>query len=74
MMRPLADRKQVTLNEGKNAACDFFLFTAAPIAGHIHGLHPGRHSRTSSTPNSPNFGEKYAPPWLPVAIRTGPAG
>ena len=67
-MRPLGDRKWVTLNEGKNAACDFFLFTAAPIAGHIHGFILDD-TQNEFDPNAPNFGEKYAPPWLPVAIK-----
>jgi len=66
--RLLGDRKQVMLNEGKNAACDFFLFTAAPISGHIHGFILDD-TQNEFDPNSPNFGEKYAPPWLPVAIK-----
>lgn len=35
--RPLCDRKQILLSNGKNAAVDFFMFTEVPVAGHIVG-------------------------------------
>lgn len=68
MTRPYCDRKKVTLSNGQNAATDFFLFTKAPIAGHIYGFILDD-TQNEFDPNAPNFGEKYAPPWMPISIR-----
>ena len=64
----LCDRKLINLNYGKNAAADFFLFTEVPIAGHIVGGILDD-AANEFDPTSPQFGEKYAPPWIPVSIR-----
>ena len=66
--RPLCDRKQVFLNPAQNAAADFFLFTEVPIAGHIVG---GILDDTANEfdPASPQFGEKFAPPFMPISIQ-----
>ncbi|NNG45590.1 MAG: hypothetical protein HKM86_00550, partial [Deltaproteobacteria bacterium] len=66
--RPLCDRKQVFLSDGQNTAADFFLFTEVPIASHIKGIILDD-TANEFDPNSPQFGEKFAPPWLPVSIR-----
>jgi len=66
--RPLCDRKLVTLSSGENAPANFFLFTEVPIAGHIVGFILDD-TANEFDPASPQFGEKYAPPWLPVSIR-----
>lgn len=66
--RPLCDRKQVALTNGQNAAADFFMFTQVPISGHIVGIILDDLANEFD-PNSPQFGEKYAPPWVPVSIR-----
>ncbi len=66
--RALCDRKQVTLFNGQNAATDFFLFTQAPIAGHIYGFILDD-TQNEFDPTAPNFGEKFAPPWMPISIR-----
>jgi FtsP/CotA-like multicopper oxidase with cupredoxin domain len=66
--RPLCDRKQVALNNGQNTAADFFLFTEVPKAGRFVGFILNDLANEFN-PNSPSFGEKYAPPWLPVSIR-----
>jgi hypothetical protein len=68
VQRPLCDAKLVPLRDGQNAAANFFLFTATPVAGHIHGFILDDLSNEFD-PSSPQFGEKYAPPWLPVSIR-----
>ena len=65
---PLCDRKQVTVRQGQNAAADFFLFTEAPVAGHISGFILNDFANEFD-PNAPTFGEKYSPPFLPVSIR-----
>lgn len=64
---PLCDKKLVPLSSGANAAADFFLFTHVPISGHIVGFILDD-TANEFDPNSPQFGEKYAPPWLPVGI------
>ena len=68
MTRPLCNRKQVILSDGQNAPADFFFFTEVPIAGHIIGFILDD-TANEFDPNSPRFGEKYAPPYLPVSIR-----
>ncbi len=66
--RPLCDRKLVTLSAGANAAADFWLFTEVPVAAHGLGFILDD-TQNEFDPNSPNFGEKYAPPFVPVTIR-----
>ena len=66
--RPLCNEKQVVLTEGFNAAADFFMFTEVPKAGRIVGFVLDDFANEFD-PNSPSFGEKFAPPWLPVSIR-----
>ena len=65
---PLCDRKEVLLSGNQNAAADFSLFTEVPIAGHIIGFILDD-TANEYDPASPQFGEKYAPPFLPVSIR-----
>jgi hypothetical protein len=62
----LCDRKLISLTNGKNAAVDFFLFTEVPIAGHAVGTVLDDLANEFD-PNSANFGEKFAPPWVPVS-------
>ena len=66
--RPMSDRKLVQLHQGQNANCDFFMFTDVPISAHIVGMILDD-SSNEFDPQSPVFGEKYAPPWLPISIR-----
>lgn len=66
--RPLCDRKQVLLSDGANAVAEFFMFTDVPISAHIKGFILDD-TANEGDPNSPQFGEKYAPPYLPVSIR-----
>lgn len=62
------DTKEVLLTSGANAAADFSLFTEVPISGHIIGFILDD-TANEYDPTSPQFGEKYAPPFLPVSIR-----
>ncbi|MGA1870206.1 MAG: hypothetical protein ACMUJM_16840 [bacterium] len=62
------DRKLVYLSDMENATADFFLFTEVPVAGHIVGFILDD-AANEFDPRSPQFAEKYAPPWLPVSIR-----
>ncbi|HEY9198554.1 MAG TPA: hypothetical protein VIR60_04240, partial [Gammaproteobacteria bacterium] len=66
--RPLCDRKQVVLAQGQNAAADFFMLTEVPKSGRIVGFILDDLANEFD-PTAPAFGEKFAPPWLPVSIR-----
>ena len=63
-----ATARRSTSRQGKNAPADFFLFTEVPVAGHIVGFILDD-TANEFDPNAPTFGEKHAPPWLPVSIR-----
>ncbi|WP_373500396.1 hypothetical protein [Desulfococcus sp.] len=66
--QPLCDRKLVTLSTGANAAADFNFFTEVPVAGHIIGFILDD-TANEFDPAAPTFGEKFAPPFLPVSIQ-----
>jgi hypothetical protein len=65
---PLCDKKLVTIGVGTNAAADFFIFTEVPVAAHGVGFILDD-TQAEFSPNAPNFGEKYAPPFMPISIR-----
>jgi len=65
---PLCNRKLVTLSDQQNAAADFFLFTYVPLAAHVVGFVLDDAANEFDR-NAPTFGEKYAPPWMPISIR-----
>ncbi len=64
----LCDTKLVTLSTGANAAADFWLFTEVPVAAHALGFILDD-TQNEFDPNAPNFGEKFAPPFVPITIR-----
>lgn len=66
--RPLCNRLAVTLNAQHNPPANFFLFTKAPVAGHIVGMILDDLANEFS-PYAPTFGEKYGPPFMPVSLR-----
>jgi hypothetical protein len=65
---PLCDRKKVPLFAQTNAAADFFMFTQSPKAARAVGF-VLNDLANEFDPNSPVFGEKWAPPWLPVSFK-----
>ena len=67
-LRPLCDRKYVVLSDQGQAAADFTLMTDAPIAAHFTGMVLDDVAQEFN-PLSPQFGEKWAPPFVPVSIR-----
>jgi hypothetical protein len=67
-MRPLCDRKEVTLEGEMTALAKFYVFTSAHIAGHYTGTITNDFA-SELDPFSPQFGEKFAPPNMPVAIK-----
>ena len=65
--RPLCDRKKVPLSAAQNAAAEFWVMTDVPIAGNVSGVILNVLGNEFN-PNSPAFGEKYAPPNVPVGF------
>jgi large repetitive protein len=68
MTASLCNKKLVRIQGGTNAAADFFLFTEVPVAAHGVGFILDD-TQNEFDANAPNFGEKYAPPFMPVSLR-----
>ncbi len=66
--RRLCDRKEVTLDEQTSALAKFWLFTSTHVAAHFTGIITDDYT-SEFDPFSPQFGEKFSPPDLPVAIK-----
>ncbi|MGD8926899.1 MAG: Ig-like domain-containing protein, partial [Thioalkalispiraceae bacterium] len=66
--RPLCDRKEVVLSDQGQAAADFHFFTSTPVAAQFTGLITDDISNETN-PNSPGFGEKWSPAYMPFTIR-----
>jgi hypothetical protein len=67
-LRPLCDRKEVTLDDQMQANADFFIYTKTPKATSFTGFISDDFS-SEFDPASPSFGEKFAIPNVPVSIR-----
>ena len=67
-VRPLATMKWVTVSGGRNAAADFHLYTEVPKATRVVGFVLNDLTAEFNA-NSPIFGEKGSPGWLPISIR-----
>ena len=65
--RPLCNMKRVPLSSAQNAAAEFFLMTDVPPVANVSGMMLNDLANEFN-PNSPAFGEKFAPPRLPVAF------
>lgn len=65
--RALCDRKKVPLSSGQNAAADFFVMTDVPPVANVVGIILNDLANEFD-PNAPTFGEKFAPPWVPIAF------
>ncbi len=66
--RPLCDLKQIRVLSSKNAAVDFYFFTAVPKAARAVGF-ANNDLAAEFNMASPNFGEKLSPAWIPVAFK-----
>ena len=66
--RPLCDRRQVRLDDRLNAAADFFVFTEVPKAARAVGF-ANNDLAPEFDPNSPIFGEKSSPKWIPISFQ-----
>lgn len=60
--------KLVLVNDGKNAASDFFMYTTVPVSGRIQGNTTNDIGNVTD-PNNQNFGEKISPAHIPISIR-----
>ena len=67
-VRPLCDRKEVTLQNQASVLAKFYVFSSTHIAGHFTGTMTNDFA-SEFDPFSPQFGEKFGPPNLPVAMR-----
>ena len=66
--RPLCDRKEVTITDQQQSNADFFVFTAAHIAGHYTGMILND-AASEMNAASPDFGEKFAVPNIPISFK-----
>jgi len=66
--RNLCDRKLVTLTDQTSALAKFWIFTSAHVAAHFTGVITDDFT-SEFDPFSPQFGEKFSPPNLPISIK-----
>jgi len=66
--RNLCDRKLVQLDDQTSALAKFWVFTSAHVAAHFTGVITDDYT-SEFDPFSPQFGEKFSPANLPVAIK-----
>jgi hypothetical protein len=66
--RNLCDRKEVTLQQQQAALAKFWIFTSAHGAAHFTGVITDDFT-SEFDPFSPQFGEKFSPPNMPIAIK-----
>ena len=66
--RPLCDRKEVVLQDQASVLAKFYIFSSTHIAGHFTGAITNDFA-SEFDPFSPQFGEKFGPPNLPVGFR-----
>ncbi len=66
--RNLCDRKEVTLGDQESEQAEFFIFTSTHAAAHFSGVITDDFT-SEFDPFSPQFGEKFAPPNMPVSIK-----
>jgi hypothetical protein len=66
--RNLCDRKEVTLGDEMGAIAKFYIYTSTHIASKFTGGITDDYT-SEFDPFSPQFGEKFAPPNLPVSVK-----
>jgi hypothetical protein len=67
-VRPLCDRKEITLTDQSSALAKFYIFTSTHAASHFTGVITDDFT-AEFDPFSPQFGEKFAPANLPVSVK-----
>ncbi len=66
--RNLCDRKEVALDDQSQALAKFYVFTSTHAAAHFTGVITDDFT-SEFDPFSPQFGEKFAPPDMPISIK-----
>ncbi|HWC17048.1 MAG TPA: hypothetical protein VG498_08530, partial [Terriglobales bacterium] len=66
--RNLCDRKEITLEDQSSALAKFYIFTSTHVAAHFTGVITDDFT-SEFDPFSPAFGEKFAPPNLPISVK-----
>ncbi len=66
--RRLCDRKEVQLDDQSSSLAKFYIFSSTHVAGHFTGTITNDFA-SEFDPFSPQFGEKFGPPNLPVGLR-----
>lgn len=66
--RPLCDRKEITLSDQMTALAKFYIFNSTHVAAGFAGTITNDFA-SEFDPFSPQFGEKFAVPNVPVAFR-----
>ena len=66
--RNLCDRKEVTLEDQSSALAKFYIFSSTHVAGHYAGIITDDFA-SEFDPFSPQFGEKFAVPNLPISFK-----
>jgi hypothetical protein len=67
-VRPLCDRKEVTLANQMSVSVKFFVYTSTHIASKFTGVITDDFT-SEFDPFAPQFGEKFAPPNLPISTK-----
>jgi hypothetical protein len=67
-VRNLCDRKEVNLVEQTSVLAKFWVFTSTHVAAHFTGVITDDFT-SEFDPFSPQFGEKFSPPNLPVSLK-----
>ncbi len=66
--RNLCDRKEITLEDQMSALAKFYIFTSTHAAAHFTGVITDDYT-SEFDPFSPQFGEKFSPPDLPISVK-----
>jgi hypothetical protein len=66
--RNLCDRKEVTLDDQTSVLAKFWVFTSTHVAAHFTGVITDDYT-SEFDPFSPQFGEKFSPPDMPISIK-----
>ncbi len=66
--RNLCDRKEVDLQDQTSALAKFWIFSSTHVAAHFTGVITDDYT-SEFDPFSPQFGEKFSPPDLPISIK-----
>ncbi|HWS61137.1 MAG TPA: hypothetical protein VN325_00155 [Steroidobacteraceae bacterium] len=66
--RNLCDRKEVTVKDQMAALAKFWVFSSTHVAAHFTGIITDDFT-SEFDPFSPQFGEKFSPPDMPIAIK-----